>query len=310
MSPVMDLAAWPLVCPQCRQPLPPLEDSTAGERQCAGCRFAYRVEQGIPRFVPTDGYTASFSFEWLRHHRTQLDQGSDGESEPTFRRKTGLRPEDVRGKRVLDAGCGMGRFAEVASRWGARVAAVDLSRAVDAAARNLGGRDNVFICQADLTRLPFAEASFDLIYSLGVLHHTPDCEQAFRSLIRYLAPGGTIVIWVYADDGGLWMRCSDFYRRFTTKLPPRLLHGLCYAAVPYYYVTKLPVIGRLAWTVAPISTHPKPEWRVLDTFDWYAPRYQSKHTYPEVHRWFASEGLSEIRVLDVPVAVSGVKRAG
>lgn len=178
---------------------------------------------------------------------------------------------------------------------------------MEAAHENLAARGNVFVCQADLLQLPFPEESFDLIYSLGVLHHTPDCEGAFRHLIRYLAPGGRIVIWVYADDGGMGIRCSDFYRRFTTKMPAQVLYRLAHLAIPCYYFLKIPLIGRRLWSLVPMSEHPNPEWRVLDTFDWYSPRYQSKHTYPEVEGWFQSEGLVEIQRLGVPVAVSGLK---
>lgn len=255
----------------------------------------------------TDGYTESFGFEWLRHRRTQLDRGEDGESERTFRAKTGLGPSDVEGKLVLDAGCGMGRFADVVSRWGGRVAAVDLSRAVEAARENLAGRQESLVCRADVFRLPFREGQFDIIFSLGVLHHTPDCERAFRALVRHLAPGGTIVIWVYPKDQGLWAKSADFHRRYTARMPSHRLYRLCRVAVPWYHVVTLPLIGRALWALAPISLHPDPEWRVLDTFDWYAPRYQSKHTFPEVYRWFASEGLTDIQLLDVPVAVRGVK---
>jgi len=50
---------------------------------------------------------------------------------------------------------------------------------------------------------------------------------------------------------------------------------------------------------------PDPEWRVLDTFDWYSPRYQWKHTYPEVRIWFETAGLEEITILPRPVAFRG-----
>lgn len=296
-----------LVCPQCRRRLPSVARWPVDGLRCDGCGAFARMEGGIPRFVETDGYAQSFTFEWLRHRQTQLDRMEGGESERTFREKTGLRPEDVRGKLVLDAGCGMGRFAEVVSRWGGRVAAVDLSRAVEAAKENLRGRDDVLVCQADLFRLPFPEETFDVIYSIGVLHHTPDCERAFRHLVRYLAPGGTIAIWVYAQDGGLWKRCSDLYRRYTVRMSPRLLHHLCHVAVPARHLFQLPGLGRLLWTFFPMSVHPNPAWRVLDTFDWYSPRHQSTHTYPELYAWLRSEGLTDIQLLDVPVAVSGVK---
>jgi hypothetical protein len=55
----------------------------------------------------------------------------------------------------------------------------------------------------------------------------------------------------------------------------------------------------------PISRHPDPEVRVLDTFDWYAPRYQWKHDWPEVEEWFRDAGLDEIRRQDFAVSVSG-----
>jgi SAM-dependent methyltransferase len=293
-----------LVCPECGRGLPPETSWTPAGTRCGGCGRSVAVIRGIPRFVGSDEYAGSFGFEWNRHHDTQLDSDVSRESEATFRTKTGLTPEDVAGRLVLDVGCGMGRFADVVSRWGGRVVGVDLSGAVEAAQANLGERPNVRILQADLFRLPFRPGTFDLVYSLGVLHHTPDCEQAFRRIAPLVRPGGRLCIWVYGYMN-LWARFARQYRRVTTRLPHRLLHALCRLAIPWYYVCRLPGIGRLLWTVFPISLHPRPAWRVLDTFDWYSPRYQSLHTYPEVFHWFRSEGLTDILLLDTPVALSG-----
>jgi SAM-dependent methyltransferase len=293
-----------LACPQCQADLPAPPSDPQGTICCPGCHRHYPVTRGIPRFMEADRYVRSFSFQWTRHRMTQLDDAGSSESEETFRAKTGFGPEDVRGRLVLDVGCGMGRFADVVSRWGGNVVACDLSYAVEAAHQNLGRRDNVAILQADVFRMPFREASFDIIYSIGVLHHTPDCEKAFRRLPRLLKPGGRIAIWVYGPPQG-WHRRADFYRRFTTRMPPRALYALCHVAVPLYYLFKLPPLDRVLWPLLPISLHPRAEWRVLDTFDWYAPRYQSKHTYPEAFRWFVSEGLTDIELLDVAVAVRG-----
>jgi SAM-dependent methyltransferase len=237
---------------------------------------------------------------------TQLDSTYSNESEKTFCQKTGFSPADLRGKLILDVGCGMGRFAEVASRWGGNVIAIDLSYAVDAAYHNIGLRDNVHIFQADIFQLPFREERFDIIYSIGVLHHTPDCEKAFRQLPKLLKPGGKIVIWVYGHMGP-WEFFASLYRRFTVRMPRKLLYALCYLSIPLYYLYQIPVIGKLFWNLLPTSVHFNPEWRVLDTFDWYSPRYQSKHTYQEVSQWFQSEGLIDIKSLDFPVAISGVK---
>lgn len=300
----LDVSAL-LVCPGCRAPLPPPAGWGEGERRC-GCGRTYSRVRGIPRFVASEAYADSFGFEWRRHQRTQLDSGSGGESERTFRRKTGLTPEDLHEKLVLDVGCGMGRFAEVASRWGAKVVAVDLSLAVEAARENLAGRPNAAVLQADCFSLPFSQGTFDVIYSIGVLHHTPDCRAAFRALVPLLKRGGTIAIWVYARMDR-WATVAGFYRNVTTRMPHRLLHALCSAAVPLYYVHRIPRLGNLTQILFPTSMHPVASWRVLDTFDWYSPRYQSLHTAEEVRGWFDGAGLVNVQVLDAPVAVRGTR---
>ena len=66
-------------------------------------------------------------------------------------------------------------------------------------------------------KLPFAPESFDYIYSIGVLHHTPDCEQAFKGLPRLLKPGGRIAIWLYSAYNP-WYRMSDVYRKWTRRM--------------------------------------------------------------------------------------------
>ncbi len=281
---------------------------------CRACAKDYPVIGGVICFEDGEDYASSFGFEWGKYARTQLDHSGSAISEETFRRKTGFTPEELKGKWVLDVGCGMGRFADVASRWGAKVVAIDLSRAADVAAQNLADRENIWVCQTNVFHLPFAPESFDYIYSLGVLHHTPNCEQAFKSLPQFLKPGGTIAIWVYSAYNR-WYRMSDLYRRLTTRLPLKWLHALCQIAGPLLHVHRglrsIPVLGRLLSGllsyVLPVSLHPLREWRVLDTFDWYSPTYQSKHTYEEVFRWFEDSRLCDLRVLYEPVAVQGRK---
>jgi len=279
--------------------------------QCLGCGRKYSRINGVVRFVSEQQYAANFGFQWHLHARTQLDTEESKRSEQAFRRRTGFRPEDLAGKLVLDVGCGMGRFAEVATRWGARVVGIDLSVAAEVAARNLAGRDATMF-QADVFHLPFAPESFDFIYSIGVLHHTPDCERAFKALPGLLKPGGKIAIWLYSGYNS-WYRMSDIYRKVTRRMSPRLLYTLCYGVVPLYGIhrmlRKFPLVGRSASAglayVLPIAFHPDRNWRMLDTFDWYSPWYQSKHTYEEVFRWFESCGLEDLKVIEQPIAVQG-----
>ena len=298
-----------LRCLDCQGGLRPEE----GALSCEKCGRRYPVLKGIARFVDEQHYAGSFGFQWLTFRDTQLDTEESRRSEQDFRRRTGFEPEDLAGKLVLDVGCGMGRFAEVASRWGAHVVGIDLSLAEEAAAENLKDRNATFF-QADVFRLPFAPESFDVIYSVGVLHHTPDCEKAFKSLPRLLKPGGKIAIWLYSGYQK-WYRMSDVYRKVTRKMSPRTLHKLCYVAVPTYHVHRVlraiplvgkPVSGVLKYLV-PMSFNPDPKWRVLDTLDWYSPWYQSKHTYEEVFRWFEDCGLRDLKVILQPISVQGQK---
>jgi len=298
-----------LRCTCCQSELRPDGKALA----CIGCGRRFPVVNGVARFVGAEHYAGSFGFQWQLFRQTQLDSETSRRSEDDFRRRTGFEPEDLAGKLVLDVGCGMGRFAEVATRWGAHVVGVDLSLAAEVAEENLRHRRAVFF-QADVFKLPFAAESFDYIYSLGVLHHTPDCKAAFQALPELLKPGGRIAIWLYSRYHN-WYKMSDLYRKVTRRMPPKLLHRLCWGVIPLYGVhrslKRIPLVGRPAsgalGYMIPMAHNPDPKWRVLDTFDWYSPWYQSKHTYEEVFRWFEESGLEDLRVVLQPISVTGRK---
>jgi SAM-dependent methyltransferase len=202
----------------------------------------------------------------------------------------------------------MGRFADICADAGAEVHAVDLSTAVEAAARNLSHRPEVRIYQADIMNLPFPGESFDFIYSIGVLHHTPDTRSAFLRLPPLLKPGGSVAVWVYSSTVLLsWG--GRALRRLTPSLPKSWLLGACRIAIPLYHLHRMPAIRRVTSALVPTSMDPDPKWRWLDTFDWYSPTFQWKHSYEEVEAWFREAGLTEIRRCEFPVAVRGTRPA-
>jgi SAM-dependent methyltransferase len=292
-----------LVDPDTGAPLAFRADDAEGAY--AAARRSWPVVRGIPRFCPDEAYAGSFGFEWTIHARTQLDPArGDRMSEDAFVAKTGFTPDALAGRLVLDAGVGAGRYAEVASRWGATVAGVDLSRAVESAAANLAGRRNVWIAQADIGRLPFAPASFDAIFSIGVLHHTPDARASFARLAALLKPGGTIAVWVYPP--------SPHYRQrrhwvgFVNKLPPRLYYEWCRWYVPWAKRRRDRPLARTLGRLFEISDQPFGlENDILDTFDAYSPRYHSLHAPDEVEAWFRDAGLVDIRRPGPETSVSG-----
>ena len=275
---------------------------------CSASGRRFPIVRSVPRFVGGEEYADTFGYQWNRFARTQLDSaGATTRSRDTFLEKTGLSLSDLRGKTVLDVGCGMGRFAEVVAEAGARIVAIDLSSAVDAAAANLSRFGNAAVVQADVFSLPFAPESFDLVYSIGVLHHTPDTRRAFLALPQFVRRGGLAAIWVYHHGLRWYLLTSRLYRLATTRLPKDVLLRLCRIADPLGALERRGKIGAAIQWLFPVSTHPDPQWRILDTFDWYSPRYQWTHSDQEVESWFREAGFGEIWHGPFPVSVRGVR---
>lgn len=278
-----------------------------GTLKCNSCLMSYRIQNYVPRFVNNDKYVDTFSFEWNKFYDVQMDiLNNTNESERTFSDKTGWTPQDMKGKIVLDVGIGTGRFADIASRWGAEVIGIDLSYAVDAAYKNIGSRANVHIIQADIFHLPFKNEIFDHIYSIGVLHHTPDTKKAFQSIIPFLKQGGGLAVYIYEKNR--FARFSDIWRKVTSKMPIKILYYLSALSIPAYYIYKIPLIGTLLQLLIPISMHHDYRYRWLDTYDWYSPKYQWKHTVNEVAKWYEECGFKNVSVYPLPVCIRGHKK--
>ena len=304
-----------LVCPSCQDELDLRVDAREGGEVMAGrllsrgCGREYPILRGVPRFVDSQAYASSFGFQWNRFARTQLDSfNGTRQSEEALEATTGWSAADYEGKRVLDAGVGAGRYAEIVAAKGGEVVGVDLTTAVDAAWQSIGRRERVHLAQADIFAMPLRAASFDMAYSIGVLHHTPDTRAAFERVARMVKPGGGLAVYLYARNG-LAQRFPDAIRKLTTRLPARAMLAVSSLAVPLYYPYRLPGVGRMLYTLCPISMHADWRWRWLDTFDWYTPHYQWKLVYPEVFRWFRESGFRDIEIFEGPIRMRGLKAA-
>jgi SAM-dependent methyltransferase len=296
-----------LRCPACRAPL---RRSASDHLACDGCGLRVPIRGGIPRFVPSEP-ADHFGLQWTRFPRTQLDSHSGRPiSRDRFLGFSGWRPEELEGRRVLDVGCGAGRFAEVALSFGARVVAVDRSLAVEACRGNLGGRPDLDVVQADLLALPFAPGSFDFVYCFGVLQHTPDPRRAFLSLPPLLAEGGRLVVDVYPRLW--WNRLWPKYwlRPLTSRLSPAMLDRLVSVAFPLLYPVSLALgrvrhLGRHLRYLVPVANYEGVysldaqqlrEWALLDTIDMLGPRYDEPQTADALRSWFAEAGLVDVKV--------------
>jgi len=277
-----------LQCPQCGGGWSRPEE---GMLRCDGCGWEVPITGGVPRFVGVeeDRYVRSFGRQWNRYEVQHVD-----EDEATFQAKTGVTLSELQGRRVLDAGCGGGRYSFVAGSHGAHVVGVDLSSAVDKARRLCADLAHVDILQANLMDLPLKPGSFDLAFSIGVLHHTPDTRQATESVARMVRPGGRLSIWVYRRNTPLQEAINSTLRGITTRLSAPTLEGLSRAGA---VLGAIPLVRSTLNKLVSFSNHPCPVNRVCDTFDWYSPAYQFHHTEQEVCGWFEQMGFKKIDVL-------------
>ena len=276
-------------------------------------RNRYPVRDFIPRFVPESNYADNFGMQWNAFRRTQLDSYSGQPiSAQRFWAATGWRAEDLAGRWVLDAGCGAGRFAEIALQAGAKVVALDYSNAIDACYENLGRDANLHCVQGDINALPFPLGFFPFVYSFGVLMCTPDTARAFAALPPVVAAGGRLCVDFYGLRFGTLLQAKWLFRPFTSRMRPRTLFRVLQATVPVMlsisqFLGVIPALGvylkRLIpvanYTgIYPLSAEQLQEWALLDTFDMLAPKYDHPEpTAGRLRRWLETAGLADVQVL-------------
>lgn len=285
---------------------------------------SYKVTNGIPRFVSDSNYADNFGFQWNFFARTQLDSHSGHTiSADRFWKATGWNKEDMYGKWVLDVGCGSGRFAEVALSSGAKVVALDYSNSVDATWKNLNYHSNLYVVQGDIFSLPFLQESFDFVYSLGVLQHTPNVEKALKSLPSVLVKNGNLCIDVYWKRFRSLLHSKYLIRPFTKNMQNKKLFELVKKAVPLMlpistFLGKIPIIGvalkRLIpvanyYNIYPLSEDQHKEWSILDTFDMLSPKYDSPQTKNKIYQYMQEAGINDIQITHATLlAASGKKK--
>lgn len=282
---------------------------------CDDCGARYPVSGGIPRMLlagtrsPEEAAVAqrtadSFAYEWERFG-VMRDEWAKNFAD-YMRPHT---PQSLAGKSVLDVGTGSGRHSFHAAQAGAQVVAVDLGASIDVARRNLPA--SVLTVQADAEALPFEPESFDLVMSIGVLHHLPDTERALRSITRYAKCGGHVHVYLYWVPEQAWhrrvLRAVTALRRVTVRLPHPVLHALCYplaavllvtAVAPYRALRKHPRAARLA-AALPLKTYADYPFSVLvnDQFDRFSAPLERRFTAAEVRGAMEAAGLEDVVVL-------------
>jgi 2-polyprenyl-3-methyl-5-hydroxy-6-metoxy-1,4-benzoquinol methylase len=300
-SPV--LASPPYRCPVDVEELAAAGDALACAR---GHRFA--VVAGIPRFVSGPTYSDAFGAQWRRYRLTQLDSHT-GTAISADRVRRCLGEELWAGLDrldVLECGCGAGRFTEVLLARGARVTSVDLSDAVDANQENCAQDERHRVAQADLRRLPFAPRSFDVVFCLGVVQHTPEPEQTIASLYEHVKPGGWLVFDHYTRRLGRALSLAPLFRRYFLRLDPetslRRTETLVDALLPLHrragrlrpLLTRVSPVLDYYRTLPQLDDRAQREWALLDTHDALTDRYKHARSRDQIRAVLDALGLVEV----------------
>jgi SAM-dependent methyltransferase len=294
-----------------------VEDAAAGEIAegglvCSACSTKVPILRNIPRFVPSESYASSFGFQWNRFDRIQIDKFMRNNlSRDRFYATTGW-PVRLEGQRILEAGCGAGRFTQLALETGAEVVSFDLSSAVDANWRNNAGTPKLTVFQASIYEIPLRRGTFDKVFCMGVLQHCPDVAGAFRSLLPFLRPGGEIVIDVYEKHSGfppLKYIARPFFRPLGTEGTYRVLRWMIPPAFELKKTLhKMPVVGKRLAALIPIGpiSHVErgldytdeelKQVKILSALDMLSPVYDQPQHMEDVRCWFEEAGFQEVEL--------------
>jgi len=323
-------------------------DILEGKLQCVQCKSEWPIIKGIPRMLPRNllmkivipRYTqfflkyegkfkinqdekkvfekekiktaSSFGYEWTKYSKIIKEFEKDWiRYFSPF-----ISPKEIKGKVVVDIGCGLAKQGYFTAKYGAKYIGVDLSEAVEAAYANTK-KFNSLIVQADIYNLPLNSSKINLYYSIGVIHHLPNPREGFNKIVSVMKKGSKILIWVYGRHKN--KRAIYLYnplRSITTRIPKKLLYVLCHIPaiathflntislilekvgaknlarkIPFYYYTKFPY-----------------SFKHNDSFDIFATPTQKYYKRSEIKKWFTGAGIKKFTLLQDKV--QGIKGFG
>ena len=241
-----------------------------------------------------------FGKEWKKFKQNAL---TDDERMEMFAKFFPLVDWTKRPKRALDMGCGSGRWDVIVAPLVDELVAADASaEALDVAMQNVKASNVTFVkCTPDT--LPFPDETFDLIFSIGVLHHLPDTQGAIESLVQKLKPGGLLTLYLYYsfDNMPTWYRW--LWR--STNITRYLISGLPW--LPRYLLSQV-IAGTVYWPIARVAKYfPVPaSWPLrfyanrsfyimrTDALDRFGTRLEKRFTKRQIEAMLAAARLENV----------------
>lgn len=251
------------------------------------------------------GSSDRFGYEWNLYSEMRP------EYEEQFRRWTvHLDREDWRGLRFMDVGCGMGRNSYWPMKYGATGGvAIDVDeRALAAARRTLASHPSVEVRELSAYDVE-PSGSFDIVFSIGVIHHLEYPERALRAMAGAAKPGGRILIWVYGRENNRWVAhlLTPLRKLLFSRLPVALVHHLSLYPTAVLWLGLHLGIGRTEYS----RLARRLTFRHLRSivFDQMLPRIAHYWSRAEVERLMREAGLLDVKLAWVnEMSWSGIGR--
>lgn len=288
----------------------------------------YPIREYVPMFVGTADYAESFSHQWRRWSVANLERAAPAvplmaHYDHKFATITGFGRDAIAGRTVIEFGAGSGLFAPPVRARGGRFVGLDLGDAiVEAQAYHLADPDVQFV-RGDALQPPFARASADAAFSIGVFHHTPDPAGALAAMMATIAPGGRFALSVYSKDGYHGQRSVARLRRVYAALPgpdrETFASGYAVVAAKLLHTViglqsrdprRVEALAKLQGALAPSFNDPSAPWRAAVLYDAITPTFASTHTAEEVAGWLRAGGAATLEPRPWPsIAFTGTLAA-
>ncbi|MEL7145347.1 MAG: class I SAM-dependent methyltransferase [Bacteroidota bacterium] len=211
--------------------------------------------------------------------------------------------------KVIDIGCGSGRWSKYVAPKVGLIEAVDPSHAVLVARKMLSDNPNARVTQAEANNIPFADNTFDLGFSLGVLHHIPDTQSALNSCVSKIKSGGHFLVYFYYrfDNRSILFKALfqiiNLIRRIISILPGRIKKLLCdlIALLVYWPLSRFSslvkiLLGEKIASKIPLRYYADKSFNILrnDALDRFGTRLEKRFTRVEITEMMQQAGLSDI----------------
>jgi SAM-dependent methyltransferase/uncharacterized protein YbaR (Trm112 family) len=245
----------------------------------------------INKFVEEKPVDWSFSHQWAYFDSKGVERtwGWTTQSRlEMFFYEVQRTPEELKDLVVLDAGCGNGLLTEMIGGHAKLAIGLDYSASVFANAARCKA-DNVVFVRGDLQKPPFKADTLDVIFSSGVLHHTPSTAGTFKALAKCVAPGGSFYIWLYriSYSGNIFVRAL---RRTVLAMRPAV------APLPRLLQTPILYAHAFALMMWGYVRHREKRFSYAELFigahDSLTPKYRTMHNPTEVAEWYFEAGFT------------------